>query len=218
MPLNTWLIYVAAVLVLTVTPGPSVLMTISTSVNRGLRQAILAALGSTSAIVCIMALSALGLGALLAASETLFSLLKWAGAAYLAYLGISSLLSSRSTLAFSGDERSGGNRNPGNPEALSGAFLWEPATPRHWCFLPRCFRNSWMPRARKALQFLVLGATFVAFELFWLCTYAALGVRARHWLQAPGRALMFNRATGGVFLLAAGCAGVGKTQPGLKIG
>ena len=50
----------------------------------------------------------------------------------------------------------------------------------------------------------VLGLIFLAFELGWLLTYASLGQRARAWLQRPGRAVMFDRATGGIFLLAAG--------------
>ena len=77
MTFSTWLLYVVAVLVLTVTPGPSVLMCVSTSVNLGARRALVAALGSTTAIVGIMALSTLGLGAVLATSEVLFTALKW---------------------------------------------------------------------------------------------------------------------------------------------
>ena len=57
MTFSTWLLYVVAVLVLTVTPGPSVLMCVSTSVNLGARRALVAALGSTTAIVGIMALA-----------------------------------------------------------------------------------------------------------------------------------------------------------------
>ena len=83
MPLSTWLLYGAAVLLLTATPGPSVLMCVSTSVNLGTRKALVVALGSTTAIVGIRVLSALGLGAALAASETLFAALKWLGVAYL---------------------------------------------------------------------------------------------------------------------------------------
>ena len=80
MTLSHWLLYVLAVLVLTATPGPSVLMCISTSVNLGARKAVVTSLGSTTAIVGIMVLSALGLGAALAASELLFNVLKWLGA------------------------------------------------------------------------------------------------------------------------------------------
>ena len=208
MSLSTWLIYVAAVLVLTVTPGPSVLMAVSTSVNRGLREAILAALGSTTAIVGIMALSAFGLGAVLAASETLFSLLKWAGAAYLAYLGISSLLSSQTALQFSPQEQAATQ-----PRSFVRGLLVGASNPKALVFFTALFPQFIDPSQPQGLQFLVLGATFVAFELFWLCMYALLGARAKRWLQEPGRALLFNRATGGVFLLAAGVLASTKRSP-----
>jgi len=197
MPLNTWLVFVAAVFVLTVTPGPSVLMAVSTSVNRGFRQAVLAALGSTSAIVGIMALSAVGLGAALSASELLFSVLKWAGAAYLAYLGITSLLAPGSNVLLSEQ------KEPVRARSFVRGFLVGASNPKALVFFTALFPQFIDPARPQLPQFLVLCSTFVAFELFWLVTYAALGNRAKHWLQQPGRAVLFNRATGGVFLLAA---------------
>lgn len=198
MPLHTWLVFAAAVFILTVTPGPSVLMTVSTSVNRGFRQAVLASLGSTSAIVCIMGLSAVGLGAILAASELLFSVLKWAGAAYLAYLGITSLLARDSALSLADEQ------GAAQPSSFVRGLLVGASNPKALVFFTALFPQFIDPGRPQLPQFLVLCATFVAFELSWLITYAALGSRAKHWLQRPGRAVLFNRATGGVFLLAAG--------------
>ncbi|MFT3665004.1 LysE family translocator [Piscinibacter sp.] len=197
MQLNTWLVFVAAVLVLTVTPGPSVLMAVSTSVNRGFRQAIFAALGSTSAIVCLMVLSAVGLGAVLSTSEVLFSVLKWAGAAYLAYLGITSLLSSSRNVLLTEQTESA------QPRSFVRGFLVGASNPKALVFFTALFPQFIDPARPQFPQFLILCSTFVAFELFWLITYAALGSRAKQWLQQPGRAVAFNRATGGVFLAAA---------------
>lgn len=173
-------------------------MAVSTSVNRGFRQAVLASLGSTSAVVGIMALSAAGLGAVLATSETLFSCLKWAGAAYLAYLGVTSLLSSASKLELAESERSS------RQHSFVRGFLVGASNPKALVFFTALFPQFIDPSRPQLPQFLVLCATFVCFELFWLCTYSALGARAKRWLQAPGRVVLFNRATGGVFLLAAG--------------
>jgi threonine/homoserine/homoserine lactone efflux protein len=198
MPLNTWLVFVAAVFVLTVTPGPSVLMAVSTSVNRGFRQAVLSSLGSTSAIVCIMVLSAVGLGAILSTSELLFSVLKWAGAAYLAYLGITSLLAPGGSVQLTEQQ------DTAQPRSYVRGFLVGASNPKALVFFTALFPQFIDPARPQLPQFLVLCSTFVVFELFWLVTYAALGSRAKHWLQQPGRAALFNRATGGVFLLAAG--------------
>lgn len=209
MTLATWLVYVAAVLVLTVTPGPSVLMCISTSVQFGPRRALTAALGSTTAIVGIMVLSALGLGAVLAASETLFTLLKWLGAAYLAYLGVTALLARASAFAVpqAGD-------SPEAPKKLFVRGLMVGASnPKALLFFGALFPQFINPTAPQWPQFLVLGLTFVFFELLWLIVYALTAAKARRWLQQPRRATMFNRATGVVFLLAAALVATSKRQP-----
>lgn len=200
MTLSTWLIYVAAVLVLTVTPGPSVLMCISTSVQHGPRRAMIASLGSTSAIACIMLLSMLGLGAVLAASETLFSTLKWLGAGYLAYLGITSLLSKTSSIAVPD-----ASMPQVSAHALFGrGILVGASNPKALLFFGALFPQFIEPSAPQAAQFVILGVTFIFFELLWLSIYASTAARARHWLQKPRRATLFNRVTGAVFLLAAG--------------
>lgn len=137
MTLSTWLLYVLAVLVLTATPGPSVLMCVSISVNLGPRKAAITSLGSTSAIVGIMLLSVLGLGAVLATSEWLFSVLKWLGAAYLAYLGIAALLSPASEISVSGGAETASTRR-----LYAQGFLVGASNPKALLFLAHCFRNS----------------------------------------------------------------------------
>ena len=198
MLLSTWLLYVAAVLVLTVTPGPSVLACVSTSVNAGQRAALVTALGSTCAIVGIMALSALGLGAVLAASDTLFTALKWLGTAYLAYLGVTALLSRDTQLQVSGGAAPASLRKLWLRGLLVGA-----SNPKALLFFGALFPQFINPQAAYLPQCLILGGTFVFFELFWLSVYALGAGYAKAWLQQPKRALWFNRVTGVVFLGAA---------------
>ncbi len=202
MTLQIWLFYVAAVVVLTVTPGPSVLMSISTSVQHGARQAVVASLGSTCAIVGIMLMSMLGLGAALAASELLFAALKWLGAAYLAYLGVSLLRAKTQPLEVPGETQN--TPTPSAPTLFSRGFLVGASNPKALLFFGALFPQFINPAAPQAPQFAVLGTTFVVFELFWLCVYAITAAKARNWLAAPKRATWFNRVTGVVFLAAAG--------------
>ena len=200
MTLSVWLLYVAAVLVLTATPGPSVMMCISTSVQHGPRRAGVAAVGSTTAIAGLMGLSMLGLGTALAASEVLFSSLKWLGAGYLAYLGLSSLLSTTSSL----DIPNAPLAPMGVRALLTRGLLVGASNPKALLFFGALLPQFIDPAAPQLPQFLILGVTFVCFELFWLSLYAIAAARARRWLQVPRRATLFNRATGLVFLLAAG--------------
>jgi threonine/homoserine/homoserine lactone efflux protein len=161
---------------------------------------MIASLGSTSAIACIMLLSMLGLGTVLAASEALFQTLKWLGAAYLAYLGLTCLLSSASSIAVPDDAQP-----QVSARALFGrGVLVGASNPKALLFFGALFPQFIDPFAPQLVQFLVLGFTFVFFELFWLSVYGFTAARARHWLQQPRRARLFNRATGAIFIVAAG--------------
>ncbi len=97
MSIETWLYYLLAVLVLTASPGPSVLLCMTKAVTEGFRASIFTALGSLTAIVSIMTLSFTGLGVVIASSELAFNIIKWSGAIYLIYLGYKALTSTQET-------------------------------------------------------------------------------------------------------------------------
>ena len=174
-------------------------MSISTSVKFGVKKALLASLGSTTAIVGIMIASAIGLGAVLAASETLFTLLKWLGAAYLAYLGITSFFSKNSEITVGESTAS-----PQDHQLFRKGFFVGASNPKALLFFGALFPQFITPTEPQLPQFLILGFTFIFFELGWLTIYALSAAKARTWLQQPKRATLFNRATGVVFLAAAG--------------
>ena len=88
MPIETWLAFVAASAVLLVIPGPTILLVVSYALGQGRRVALPVAAGVALGDFTAMTLSMLGLGALLATSATLFTVLKWIGAGYLIWLGI----------------------------------------------------------------------------------------------------------------------------------
>jgi threonine/homoserine/homoserine lactone efflux protein len=213
MSWTTWWLYAAAVVVLIATPGPSVLLAVSTAIQHGPRRALIASAGSTTAIGAIMVLSMLGLGSVLAASESGFLALKWLGAAYLAYLGISAL---RSPAAQIQVPTAGGAKPPVPVRARSlylKGLLVGASNPKALLFFTALFPQFIDPLQPQAPQFVVLGLTFVAFELAGLAAYAFSAARASRWLQAPRRARQFNRGTGVVFLLAAALVAVSK-KPG----
>src|SRR5215471_17812785 len=88
MTWETWGIFVGLELVLALTPGPAVLYVVSTGLRRGGRSSVWANLGILSGNAFYFLLSAAGLGAVLLASRDVFVVVKWCGAAYLAYLGL----------------------------------------------------------------------------------------------------------------------------------
>ena len=88
MSIETWLAFSAASAVLLVIPGPTILLVMSYALGQGMRAALPLAVGVGLGDLTAMTLSMLGVGALLATSAMLFTILKWIGAAYLVYLGI----------------------------------------------------------------------------------------------------------------------------------
>lgn len=88
MPTDQLLLFIAAGLLLNLTPGPDVLYVVSHALRSGARAGMVAALGITAGCFVHIFAAAVGVSALMAASATAFALLKWAGAAYLVYVGL----------------------------------------------------------------------------------------------------------------------------------
>jgi len=93
MPLDQLLLFIAAGLLLNLTPGPDVLYVVTHGLRGGARAGVVAALGITAGCFVHIFAAAVGVSALMAASATAFTVLKWLGAAYLVYVGVRLLLS-----------------------------------------------------------------------------------------------------------------------------
>jgi threonine/homoserine/homoserine lactone efflux protein len=197
MTLATYLLYVAAVALLIVTPGPTMLMCMTNSINHGPRRAMTSVAGAVTAVLGVMVLSAMGLGALLAASETAFTTAKVIGAAYLIWLGIRTF---RSDAVLKVDE------SPTTPRRsfyLQG-FLVGASNPKAVLFFAAFFPQFLNPAAPIVPQFAALALTFMAME-FSVLTTCALGVsRLVPLLQSSRPVRWINRICGGLFTLMGG--------------
>ncbi|MEE9446037.1 MAG: LysE family translocator [Cocleimonas sp.] len=199
MTLETWGYYLLTMLLLTSTPGPSVLFSVSNSLNGSIKKSFFGALGGTTAITGIMTLSFTGMGVIIMASEVMFNIIKWVGVAYLIYLGISAILSK--------DENYQVSDNDNNNEAQQsyGATYWSgfmvgASNPKAILFFTALFPQFIDPSASLWEQYLILSTTFIFFEMAWLMIYAYSASKALPWLQKSGRAKMVNRITGGLFI------------------
>ena len=88
MDLSVWITYFIATIILSVTPGPGVFSSLSSGLNHGFRMGVWNGVGMQAANFILICIVSLGLGAILLASETLFTAVKWIGVVYLIYLGI----------------------------------------------------------------------------------------------------------------------------------
>jgi threonine/homoserine/homoserine lactone efflux protein len=97
MTLHAWLLFAAASWIIALVPGPGVTMIVGHALSGGRRAALLAVAGATLGNAAAMGLSLAGVGALLAASASAFTFLKYAGALYLMYLGVRALAAARNS-------------------------------------------------------------------------------------------------------------------------
>jgi threonine/homoserine/homoserine lactone efflux protein len=192
MTLAAWLAFAAASLVLVIIPGPTVVLVVGYALTQGRRVALAVAAGVATGDLVAMTLSLAGLGALLAASATLFTVLKWAGAAYLVYLGIR-LWRAKPELAAM-EERTG--RRPAG--AIFGhAFLVTALNPKSIAFFVAFVPQFVDHSAPLFRQFVVMEATFVAIAACNALAYALLADQMRMRIRRPGVLRAINRAGAG---------------------
>ncbi len=107
MSLHAYLLFVAASVVLVLVPGPDMAYMLTRTVAQGRRAGSMAALGINAGAYVHLAAAIVGLSALLLASATAFAVVKWAGAAYLCYLGVRALMSLEAVTNLTDSEMSG---------------------------------------------------------------------------------------------------------------
>jgi homoserine/homoserine lactone efflux protein len=198
MTLQSWLIYMALVLVATATPGPAVFYVMTTSILHGWKKALYAALGNITGLFCLGVLAVTGLGAIIQTSQTAFTCVKYIGAAYLVYLGIrlfmtkngqgSELHNEKCTAEFSA------------VRTFIHAFGVAMSNPKAIVFLTALFPQFIDTANPVGPQFVILISTLMVMSFLFLLTYAILTHNARNLLSNPDRMEKFNRATGSVFI------------------
>lgn len=202
MTFETWAAFAAASSVLLVIPGPTVLLVVSYALGQGWRTALPMAVGVALGDFTAMTLSMLGLGALLATSATLFTVLKWAGAAYLVYLGIK-LWRAGGTL-----EAQPRTDAVSAARMLGHAWLVTALNPKGITFFVAFLPAFIDPSADFLTQMLVFETTFLVLAFANALGYALVATRARRFVSDP-RAIGTVNKVGGGLLIGAGVATVG---------
>jgi threonine/homoserine/homoserine lactone efflux protein len=198
MSLQLWLAFVAAATVMLIIPGPTILSVISYSVAHGRRANVplvaAVALGDSTAL----ALSLLGVGALLAVSAFWFTVVKWAGGLYLIYLGFKLL---RAGVASA--------QMPTAPAVTSrwrlfaNTYLVTALNPKGMVFFVAFLPQFIDPTQGAAQQLWILAITFVVLATANATVYAVFAGSARKLLSSSKAQRRFNLA-GGSLLTAAG--------------
>ncbi len=189
MTLAAWFAFAAASTILLLIPGPTVLLVVSYALTQGRRVALATAAGVALGDFTAMTLSLAGLGALLLASATLFTALKWIGAAYLVYLGIK-LWRAKPALPTVGEVVSGGEARG----IFVHAFVVTALNPKSIAFFVAFVPQFIDHQAPLLPQLAIMEATFVGLATLnaLLFALAADGLRSR--IRRPNVLKWLNRA------------------------
>ncbi|WP_298843022.1 LysE family translocator [uncultured Roseobacter sp.] len=196
MPFDLWLTFVAASVALLLIPGPTVLLVLSYALSRGRSVAVASAAGVATGDLIAMTASLLGLGALVLASATAFTLLKWAGAVYLVWMGIK-LIRSAPTEGLT----------PAQNVTARGVFGHTAAVtalnPKSVAFFIAFVPQFISTEAALLPQFIILVSTFVGLAALNALAYALMADRLRRLIARPLVLTWITRA-GGTALIGMG--------------
>jgi threonine/homoserine/homoserine lactone efflux protein len=194
---DLWL-FILSGLLLNITPGPDTAYIIGRSLQLGWRGGAAAAIGISSGCLVHVLGAAIGLSALLMTSSAAFTVLKWAGAAYLLFTGIQMLLSRERSPAEAGLK--------GGETALARVF-WQGALTNVLNPKVALFFLAFLPQfvtadsSHKTLAFLTLGLIFIANGTLWCLGVAAFAARAAGRIRRSAGAMVWiNRTLGGLFV------------------
>lgn len=196
---ESYIAFATATMILLVIPGPTILLVVSYALGQGWRAAVPLAIGVALGDFTAMTLSLFGIGALLQTSATLFTVLKWLGAAYLIYLGYKLF-------------RAGGSMDvkpvadsKSSLKMLGHAWLVTALNPKSITFFV-AFVPQFVDQSQDfAPQATIMVTTFVILAFANAFGYAFVASRARSTFANPKAIKLFNRA-GGTLLMGAGVA------------
>ena len=197
MTLEIWLAFSAASIVLLLIPGPTILLVISYALGQGWRVALPMAAGVALGDFTAMTLSMLGIGALLMASATIFTVLKWIGAAYLIWLGVKLFRAGGSF------ETKARTEATSPVKMLAHAWLITALNPKSITFFVAFLPQFLDAKAPVLPQMVIFEATFLTLAFLNAFGYALVASKARNLFRSERAIRAFNR-TGGTLLIGAG--------------
>lgn len=199
MTFQTILWFIPACFALNMAFGPNNLLALTNAARQGMAMTLLASLGRLVAFTMMITVTALGLGAILLASEVIFQAVKWAGAAYLVWLGIKLMRAGTPALASLGDAP----RQSSLKELARQEFLIAIGNPKA-ILIFTAFFPQFIDSAHYLASFAVLGAIFLVLEFAAIAVYALLGIRLRALTRQARNFRIMNRISGAL-MIAFGC-------------
>ncbi|HCA13410.1 MAG TPA: lysine transporter LysE [Alphaproteobacteria bacterium] len=193
-----YLAFVVATVIALVVPGPTILLVVSYALARGRNVTLALVSGVILGDLIAMSVTLAGLGIVLAASASAFTMMKWAGALYLAWMGIGMIRKAGTATA---ELQAVGQRGSGT--AFRDGFIVTLLNPKSIGFFI-AFVPQFIDSANPVVpQFLIMIVTFVGLGGINVLAYALLAARLRDKVTRPGALAWLQRAGGGVLICLA---------------
>ena len=199
MTWQMWLAFFGAVIVIAVSPGAGAIQSMATGLTHGVKRGYWSIFGLEAGLMLQMTLVAIGLGAAVANSILAFTIIKWLGVAYLAYLAVRQWRSAAIDLNAQVDRAVDGGR----VALMVRGFLVNATNPKGLVFFLAVMPQFVVPTAPLLPQYLAIGVTMIAVDMVVMGCYTALSVRLLTWLRTQRQQTMLNRVFSGLFATAA---------------
>ncbi|MCA9835283.1 MAG: LysE family translocator [Trueperaceae bacterium] len=197
MLLSSLLLFALTEFLLSLSPGPAVFLVLSQAMRLGFKGSVRGVFGIITGELIFFSLSALGLGALLIASQPLFLFIKYVGAAYLVYLGLKMIWESFKRQALTASETSV------KAKPYRQGLLMQLSNPKAILFFTALLPQFIDPTAPANPQFVMLGLISITVQGSILLSYAWLAEKGGHWLRESRFSRWLDRFAGS-FLIGAG--------------
>ena len=198
MLLSTWLAFFAASWAISISPGAGAVAAMSAGLNHGFRRSFFTIMGLILGIWTQVIVVGAGLGALVAASSTAFSVVKWLGVAYLIWLGISQWRAPARPLVAQAD----GAVLVSRRSMVLRAWMINAVNPKGTVFLLAVVPQFMMLSQPLLPQYLIIAATLGFTDLVVMTGYSALAARVLGALKSPTHIRALNRTFGSFFVMA----------------
>ena len=192
--MQLYLLFILMATLTILSPGPGVLKSVTNSLNYGFKRAFIGVIGLSTGTFCVAVLSATSLGALLAASDTGFTVIKYFGAAYLIYMGI------KLWRAPAFEFKDAAKEAISNKKLFAECFIFQLSNPKALVFFLSVF-PQFIEHDRSYLgQFTVLVLTFCLLLVLVHSIYALFAHKAKSWFTSARGGRWANRVGGTAFI------------------
>lgn len=195
MTFEWWFAYLLTSIVLSLSPGSGAINTMTTAISHGYRGATASIAGLQTGLGIHIVLVGVGLGTLFSRSVIAFEVLKWAGAAYLIWLGIQQWRAAGAI-----DLNTMANTQS-RSRLFKRAVFVNLTNPKSIVFLAALFPQFIMPQEPQLMQYVVLAVTTIVVDIIVMIGYATLATRIAGWIKGPKQMKALNKVFGSLFML-----------------